>query len=305
MQPPLNVDLGSHVVASVPYHTCHRYVRRAVEGLLSQTHRNLTVVVVNDGDHRTPPWPELAHIRDPRLVRFDLPVNRGPYYAHALVCQSMAAPYLAIQDADDWSEATRLQTMLCQLKADRSDFATTAQIEVDESGVCKQFRWAKPPLRENPSYMLCANPGPEYVNRCPHHGLFRSGWIRLIGGYYGGFKINYDVFLMNVMTMTGRISHTNLPLYRYTLTQDSLSRGESLGYRSEERRRVKGILSDMHRRVYAEYGKLLERRISASSFFAAIRGIGQRHVTDEARRSLSQDADRLSAQLPLQIRASS
>ena len=59
------------VTASLPYFNARGYIRRAVESLLAQSHSNITVVVVCDGDPR-PPWPELAHIRDPRLVQFAL-----------------------------------------------------------------------------------------------------------------------------------------------------------------------------------------------------------------------------------------
>ena len=49
----------THVVVAVPCRRCRPYVRGCVESLLAQTHADLTIVVVNDGDPE-PPWPALA-----------------------------------------------------------------------------------------------------------------------------------------------------------------------------------------------------------------------------------------------------
>ena len=99
------------VVASVPYFNARGYIRRAVESLLAQTHRRLTVVVVCDGDPY-PPWPELAHIQDPRLVRFSLARNYGPYFAHQVVLGASTDRYFLVQDSDDWSTPARVSALL-------------------------------------------------------------------------------------------------------------------------------------------------------------------------------------------------
>src|SRR5690349_9267744 len=113
------------VMACIPFFRCREHIRRAVESLLTQTHRNLVVVVINDGDSEVP-WDQLAHIRDPRLVCYDLSKNRGPYFATAVALNATSAPYLLIQDADDWSSPTRIGRLLTALEHDRSDFAFSA-----------------------------------------------------------------------------------------------------------------------------------------------------------------------------------
>src|SRR5690606_4514374 len=95
------------VVVSIPCFGCHRYIARSVESILQQTYTDIQVVVVNDGDPR-PPWEALSHIDDPRLVRFSLPENYGPYFAHAVVLAATSSPYFLVQDADDWSDPERI-----------------------------------------------------------------------------------------------------------------------------------------------------------------------------------------------------
>src|SRR4051794_19059853 len=100
------------VIVCVPYFNCQNYIRKAVESLLAQTYKDLIIVVINDGDFETSPWPTLSDINDSRLVRFDIEENRGPYFATQIVLNATTAPYLIIQDADDWSELNRVEVLM-------------------------------------------------------------------------------------------------------------------------------------------------------------------------------------------------
>src|SRR5712692_1784143 len=97
----------THVTVSIPYFQCKQYICKAVESILGQSHTNLTLVVVNDGDD-DPPWDQLTYIDDPRLVRFDMRSNHGRYFADTVVLNATTDNYLVIQDADDWSEPDRI-----------------------------------------------------------------------------------------------------------------------------------------------------------------------------------------------------
>src|SRR5579862_9186350 len=108
------------VTASVPYFNARIYIRRAVESLLTQTHRHITIVVVNDGDPN-PPWREPAHFDGPRLVRFSLDLNYGPYFSHQLILGASTTPWFLVQDADDWSTPTRVASLLHTLISEGSD----------------------------------------------------------------------------------------------------------------------------------------------------------------------------------------
>lgn len=103
---------NDHITVTMPYYRSPETVRRAVDAVLGQTHTNLTLIVTNDGDQDTPPWPALADITDPRLVRFELPENRGRYFADAVTLAACDTPWFAIHDADDEAEPTWLSTLL-------------------------------------------------------------------------------------------------------------------------------------------------------------------------------------------------
>jgi len=102
------------VLVSVPYWRTPGTVRRAVESALAQTHRDLLCVVLNDGDSGAPPWPALDGVDDPRLVRHDLPANRGRYFADAVAARAAVGwcEWWMPVDSDDHLDPGRLAALL-------------------------------------------------------------------------------------------------------------------------------------------------------------------------------------------------
>ena len=301
------------VTASVPYFNARNYVRRAVESLLSQTHRNLTVVVVNDGDPN-PPWDELAHIDDPRLIRFSLDLNYGPYFAHQVVLGASTTPYFLVQDADDWSTPARVASLLNALVSEGSDLAFSAwqQYRADVNGYLQpdSIRWR----HRQPGDPLLAPPGQRelflfdpilnehFVNRAAHHGIFRREALERIGGYYSGFRMNYDTLLTNFLLMTGRVSFVEEPHYQYVIRPDSLSHSQATGVRSPIRIATKQHLSAMYREAFEQYRAWTRQQLSSADFTGRVRQLATRHVTPELRRALEVETSRLAALIRIQRR---
>jgi glycosyltransferase involved in cell wall biosynthesis len=312
---------GSTVTASIACFGVNRYVRRAVESLLAQTHKELTVVVVNDGDVN-PPWPELAHIRDPRLIRFSLEQNHGPYFVHQVVLAASDTPYFLIQDADDWSAANRVSALLNQLQADGSDLAFSAwqQYREDEKGALRpdSIRWrrrepthpwhrlwrgvlalagARRAAKASPqaSYLFDPVLTDEFINRASHHGVFRRAALERIGGYYGGFRINHDTLLTNLLLMTGKVSFVEAPRYHYLLRRDSLSHSDATGARSPVRACVREQQAAIYREALHWRRKLKKRAIANEEFMTRVRDLATRFVTPLDREAVAHEAARLAA----------
>jgi glycosyltransferase involved in cell wall biosynthesis len=272
-----------------------------VEGLLAQTHANITVVVVNDGDPH-PPWHSLAGINDRRLVRFDLANNYGPYLATAVVLNATTAPYFLIQDADDWSTPNRVQSLLHRLDRDGSDFAVSAQMHYSERpdrGRRFDLRWADVATSESgrSSYVVKRFLTPEFTLRVPHHGLFRTSSLRRIGGYYAGFRVSYDALLTNLILMTGRISHLPQPLYYRSLRAESLTRASNTGMKSRFRRETERAIGALYSRCYGPYVQYLAGRIDSAALMRAIRHAVAKSCSREHALQMASDAARLTAVL--------
>jgi glycosyltransferase involved in cell wall biosynthesis len=294
------------ITASVAFYGARAFIRRAVESLLSQTHRNLTIVVVSDGDPY-PPWNELAHIRDPRLIRFGLAQNQGPYFAHQVVLGASITPYFMIQDADDWSSPSRVKTLLGALVADGSDLAFSAwqQYRVDANGVLHpdEIRWHRKRPGSRPSnghsstepFLFDPVLTDAFINRASHHGIFRRQALEKLGGYYAGFRMNHDTLLTNLLLMTGRVSFVETPHYNYLLRPDSLSHSPATGSRSEARRLVKQQQTSIYQEALRHYRAWLSQKQSSAELQHRIHALAQSHITSEARSSLNAETARLAA----------
>jgi glycogen synthase len=105
------------VTGIVPYYGEHELVGEAVRSLLDQTHRNLEVVIVNDGsfDAEDRVLDDLAE--DPR-VRVLTKLNRGDQSARNLGIVDAEGEYVAMLDSDNALEPEFVEKAVTMLRAD-------------------------------------------------------------------------------------------------------------------------------------------------------------------------------------------
>lgn len=275
---------GPRVTVSIPFHGPPHMLKRAVESILCQTHSHLRVIVLNDGGQ--PPWRHLADVNDPRLVCFNLPINRGRYFADAVALSATDDPFFLIQDADDWSEPQRIEKLMRQLRAEHSIGAVSAQqhcILNAGSQVCthKPLGGWRQPLDLS------------FRHRADHHGLFRTEALRTIGGYYHGFPIGSDTLIVNFLLMIGSLASVEEPLYHRLLRPNSLTKSSATGSRSSFRRQISAKLRQMYAAAFAVYAKYLAGEIEHHALCEHLRSISQWHVTPEESKALNMESQRL------------
>jgi glycogen synthase len=105
------------VTGIVPYFGDHEWVEEAARSLLDQTHRNLTVTVVNDGSFE----PEDAVLddleADPRVRVLNKP-NGGDHTARNLGILDAGSKYVAMLDADNAFEPEFVERAVAMLEAE-------------------------------------------------------------------------------------------------------------------------------------------------------------------------------------------
>lgn len=122
------------VTGVIPYYDASPYVADAVDSLLGQTHRNLDVLIVNDGSFLAADaiLDELA--RRPR-VSVVHQINRGESAARNLGALLAGGDYVAMLDADNMLEPTFVERCLAVLRRDASlAYATCWLRMVDVDG---------------------------------------------------------------------------------------------------------------------------------------------------------------------------
>lgn len=273
------------VTVSIPYANCREYIVQAVESILAQQYANLRLIVVNDGDPR-PPWDLLAHIDDPRLVRFDLPGNFGRYFADAVVVEATPDPLFLVQDADDWSAPERIETLLTAMRAEQAVGAVSAAFNHHQKGEQRVKVKDYFPHRGEP---LTA----ENVHRLNHHGLFDVAALRRIGGYYAGQRIGHDTLICNLLLMTGCVAYAERPVYHRRLRSGSLCTSPDTGMGTPARRAASTALQSIYDEAFKQYGAYQRGAISLEALGARIRLARDRHVKPDEQATLQREAQRL------------
>lgn len=123
----------------IPAYNREDTVVRAIDSVLRQTHRDLEVIVVDDGsEDRT--RQRVEGIRDPRLVYFRSEKNLGAAAARNLGISLAKGAYIAFQDSDDEWYENKLEVQLAYLEKTGADIVSCAFRRMDAVG-------QEPPMR--------------------------------------------------------------------------------------------------------------------------------------------------------------
>ena len=279
------------VTVSMAYSRCRPFVRRAVESVLGQTHGDLTLIVLNDGDVPGP-WDLLADITDSRLVRFDLDKNRGRYFADAVSLTATTDQYFLVQDADDWIEPDYLAILYENLREADAGAAFSALCEHGGGRVWKR------------SFTRCLAPPPaRLAHLAAHVGLYRASALRAIGGYYGGFRFGYDTLLVGLLSLTERLAYTDAALYHREGRADSLGNSSETGFGSLARQVVRAQLDAMYDLAYRGYADYVAGRLGHDELCRLAAAVAGANVTADDRGAIAEQSARLRAQLEAQPQA--
>lgn len=142
----------------IPVFNGESFIGEAVDSISKQTHRNLRIIIVNDGstDHSREKIEALA-CANPNLVFIDMP-HGGPSVALNAALRRAKADWLAFLDCDDLWAPSKLTSQLAALQADPSlGICFTQMKEFDDTTAFKtQFRARAEPLDGiGKSSMLC------------------------------------------------------------------------------------------------------------------------------------------------------
>lgn len=230
------------VTVSMPFHGAHEWLRGAVQSILDQTYTDWRLVIVNDADPVSP-WPLIAHIRDPRIVRLDLPQNRGRYFIDEVILEAFEPELWAMQDPDDWSDPRRLERMVPLAQEHGAAFAPS-----------RLFDHGQPPRVIDTGLHL--QPVEDRIRHMIGYGsgVISGDRIRAVGGFHADVRVGYDTWLMNAVRLVGPwVAIDKPPLQNKRMRPGSLRTSPATGDGSEYRQAVRARLDAIWRRAWAEH----------------------------------------------------
>ena len=269
------------ITVSLPYTGGRPFLRRAVESVLGQTHGELALIVLNDGESPEP-WDLLADIKDKRLVRFDLDSNRGRYFADAVVLAATEDQYFMIQDDRDWSSAGRAALLFEVLREENTGAAFSAISEHTAAAARKV------------SLRACTQaPAPRPVP-VPHQaGLYRTRTLRAVGGCYGGFRSGYGTLVVALTSLTARLAYLDVPLYHRAAGQDDTESAAEA---------VRARLDNLYEAAYRGFCDYVSGHRSLDELRKLTSALAAANVTSPDARELGVQSARLRARLATRAR---
>lgn len=95
----------------IPCYNVEAYVEKAINSILNQTYTNLEIWIIDDAS-TDGTLQKVNAIKDDRIRIISFKENTQKVGAVNEALQKVNGDYIAFQDADDWSEPTRVQQQL-------------------------------------------------------------------------------------------------------------------------------------------------------------------------------------------------
>jgi glycosyltransferase involved in cell wall biosynthesis len=206
---------------------------RAIASVLDQTHRDLELIVVDDGS--TDATPELvASLAEPRLRYLRLERNRGQAVARNTGIAAATAALVGFQDSDDVWMPDKLERQVAALRQHPELAGVYSDMRRHQADG-QVLAMAAPDLvvgrcfDERPSLYQTYGLG---IQSC----LLRKAVLVAAGGFRKDMKCFEDLELLLRLTRRHRLQRIPLPLVDYIETASSVSKN------GEEDRRARAVL---------------------------------------------------------------
>lgn len=209
------------VSIQMPAFNAGRWIGQAIASCLAQTHREIEVLVVDDGStDNTGAIAAAAADRDNRvrLIRHDK--NRGEGAARNTAVAASRGAYIARLDADDWDLPTRIEKSLARLDGTPRADAVSCQCFWCEGTTRRELRDS--PQGMIPELFMYHRPGGSPINASI---VAKAEIYRLVGRFDETLEVGTDSDWDIRAVLAGiRWAHIPEPLYCYRRHPDQAVR---------------------------------------------------------------------------------
>ena len=247
----------SSVSVVIPAYNAARYVRGAVDSVLSQSHQEFEIIVIDDGSKDNTKQVVEPYLSDPR-IRYLYQENRGVSAARNFAARVSNGEYLAFLDADDFFAPCALESMLGAFQCTKAAWLNVGMVRI--IGDLRTVHRPALPAGDVRLAMLSH----DFIVRSP---IYPREEFFAIGMYDEEIHILEDWDIEIRMIMAGkRFAVVDEPLYHYTYTEGSLTKGN----RRNVHTNTEKVLRKHHKRM-ADAGDTEIGRIYAEKMWALAR----------------------------------
>ncbi len=228
------------VLVLIPHWRCERWLRCCLNSLIEQTHPPTNIVVIDDAS--TPP--PLSIVQDfPTVTLLTTPQQVGPYRLIQSAIDATDYDAYLFQDADDWSSADRLETLLETARHHGAELVGSQEMRILEPESITQA--VDYPLDVNAA--LRQSPGHPLLHPT---SLVTRDLVQRLGGFATGLKFGGDTEFLLRAHWVARI--VNTPSYSYFRRKrpDSLTTAIDTGLDSPARQT---LLKTLKQRAIGHY----------------------------------------------------
>ncbi len=115
----------------MPAYNSELYIAEAIQSILNQTYRNIELIIFDDGSSDKTRQ-VIQGFTDPRIIKVLSDQNYGVVRARNEMIERTSGKYIALMDADDIADPTRLEKQVSVLETGKYDLCGSAQWVLDE-----------------------------------------------------------------------------------------------------------------------------------------------------------------------------
>jgi glycosyltransferase involved in cell wall biosynthesis len=115
----------------MPAYNSELYIAEAIQSILNQTYQNIELIIFDDGSSDKTRQ-VIEGFTDPRMIKVLSDQNHGVVRARNEMIDRASGKYIALMDADDIADPTRLEKQVDILESGEYDICGSAQWVLDE-----------------------------------------------------------------------------------------------------------------------------------------------------------------------------
>jgi glycosyltransferase involved in cell wall biosynthesis len=124
----------------MPAYNSELYIAEAIQSILKQTYQNIELIIYDDGSSDKTRQ-VIEGFTDPRIIKVLSDQNFGVVRARNEMIDKAKGEYIALMDADDIADPTRLEKQVISLESEECDICGSAQWVLDQaSGTIKKSK---------------------------------------------------------------------------------------------------------------------------------------------------------------------